>query len=60
MNDRLKHGYCLQEKKDCFAYTEFGECRCLDVTGYTDENPCPFFKTREQHEKEKKKYPPKW
>ena len=45
--DELKP--CLQKKKECFAY-EDKKCKALSDTKFNYE--CPFYKTKEQWEKE--------
>lgn len=51
---------CLQERSDCFSFRN-GRCECLSNTAFKDKNrqdiPCPFFKTKEQHERDLEKYP---
>ncbi len=49
---------CHRTEADCFAAIERGEyiiCNCL-ADSYFDGKPCPFFKTKEQYEREVKEY----
>ena len=42
-------------KKECFAYcTEKNRCEALNWTYCMFENHCPFYKTKEQVEEERK------
>lgn len=46
----------FEPKTDCFAFGEKGECTALKKT-YCKSEKCAFYKTREQREAEKLKYP---
>lgn len=47
----------FEPKTDCFAYGERGECTALKKTYCKNSDKCAFYKTREQREAEKLKYP---
>ena len=41
---------CWQHE-DCFALNAYGRCTALDDIQF--KGPCPFYKTKAQHEKER-------
>lgn len=47
----------MNNKKDCFGITESGRCKVLTVEQCEGYDKCAFFKTINQFDKDKKKYP---
>jgi len=52
--DRAGFGVCDKGKKDCFAYLN-GRCRALCECNFGEKN-CPFYKTKEEYEKQERRY----
>lgn len=48
-----KHAKCCMFAVDCFAYSTGGICKCLSDSDFGIK-PCPFYKTLEQNEKERR------
>ena len=47
-----------EAKTDCFAYSKkTGQCMALNDTYCKHEETCAFYKTKEEHEADIKKYP---